>query len=132
MKSSLRSVSRWKVQVELRARMSTSPEERAVNRVWPVVGTYLILVESPRTASASALQNETSNPDQYHFSSGAAKPIRPVFTPQFSTPRALTSFSVSPSAASAPEAARATAVTEPKNTDFFIDFPTVVPGPAEE
>src|SRR5690606_35621762 len=114
--------------VELRASRSTSPEESAVKRVWPVVGTYFTLVASPSTAAATALQKDTSKPDQLPLASGAAKPIRPVFTPQFSTPRALTSFSVAPSAAKAPEAASAPAVTEPKNTDFFIDFPTVVPG----
>ena len=67
----------------------------------PVVGTYFTLVASPSTAAATALQKATSKPDQLPFASGAAKPIRPVFTPQFSTPRALTSFSVSPSAAMA-------------------------------
>src|SRR5690606_33416478 len=49
--------------------------------------------------------------------SGSEKPARPVVTPQFSVPRALTSSSV---AAAAAPASRLVTVRAPRNTVLFI------------
>jgi len=99
--------------------MSTSPEAKAVKRVWPVVGTNSTAIGSPRTAAATARHTPTSKPSHSPLASGAAKPTRPVDTPQFNVPRDLTSSSVP--AAAAP-AARPAMVTAPRSTDLFIRY----------
>ena len=61
----------------------------------------MTLVGSPRTAAATARHRSTSKPTQLPLASGAPKPVRPVFEPQISSPRALTSSSVPAAAAPA-------------------------------
>jgi hypothetical protein len=72
---------------------------------------------SPRTAAATARHTATSKPDQLPLASGSEKPVRPVVTPQFSSPRAFTSSTVP---AEAKPATMAAAESVPRNTDFFI------------
>jgi hypothetical protein len=47
-----------------------------------VVGVNLTLSGSPKIAADMARQKSTSKPFQLPWSSGAAKPARPVVTPQ--------------------------------------------------
>jgi hypothetical protein len=74
-------------------------------------------IGSPKMAAATARHTATSKPSHSPLALGAAKPVRPVVTPQFSDPRSCTSASVWPDAM--PAAIVATA-SEPRNTDFFI------------
>jgi hypothetical protein len=66
---------------------------------------------------ATARHTATSKPCHSPLASGAAKPVRPVDTPQFSVPRACTSASVWPDAM---PAARPATASVPRNTDFFM------------
>ena len=52
------------------------------------------LLESPRTAAATARHTSTSKPDHFPESSGAAKPSKPVVTPHFTYPLDCTSSKV--------------------------------------
>ncbi|NDH21179.1 MAG: ATPase [Rhodobacteraceae bacterium] len=62
--SNFRSVSRENVQVVVRASISTSPDARAVKRVFAVVGTNSTAIASPNTAAATARHTATSIPCQ--------------------------------------------------------------------
>src|SRR5882757_6882848 len=89
------------VQVVLRDRMSTSPDCSAVKRSLALSGVNLTLVPSLKTAAATARQKSASMPCQSPLSSGAEKPARPVETPHWMKPLALTSSSVLADAAEA-------------------------------
>src|SRR5450830_1305943 len=88
--------SRVSVKVVLRARISTSPDCRAVKRCWEFSGTYLTLSASFKVAAASALHTSTSSPDHLPLESAAEKPLTPVLTPHTIWPRALMASSVLP------------------------------------
>src|SRR5262249_43172992 len=79
--------------------MSISPDWSAVNRFWPVVGTYLTFWASPSTAAATARQISASRPVYWPCWSASENPARPVETPQVSVPAAFILSSVGPAAA---------------------------------
>ena len=84
-------MSRVTVQVVLRIRTSISPVWSAGPRSSALSARNWTLVESPRTAAATARQKSTSKPDQVPVpSSRKLKPGSPPFTPQISSPRAWT------------------------------------------
>src|SRR6187455_2777809 len=76
---------------------STSPDWSPENRCDWVYGTNSTLVGSPRTATAMALQQSTSNPCHSPASLGVAKPAAWEM-PHFTAPRARTLLSVGPPA----------------------------------
>ena len=75
-------MSRDSVQVELRTRMSTSPDWSAVKRSLAESGMKRILFGSLKIAAEIARQKSTSSPVQLPCASGTPKPASPGFEPQ--------------------------------------------------
>ena len=82
-------------------RRAAARAPRGKDRIHQGGGVNLTLVASPNTAAATARQKSASMPCQSPLSSGAEKPARPVETPHWMKPLALTSSSVAADAAEA-------------------------------